>query len=150
MLSLLLLHAPFVLIILFSVVTDLKKRLIYDKVTLPGMLYFLLFHAIFNLPQWHMYVLAGLVLGGIHLLLAIVSKGQIGGGDIKLFTLIGFAIGWDGGFSIFIYTYLIAGLLALPFLIYIKFFRKREKAVMMPMAPFIALGVITFYLGESF
>ncbi|SDJ01774.1 prepilin peptidase [Natribacillus halophilus] len=146
MLSIFFLHIPFALIILFSAFTDLKKRLIYDKVTIPGMVYFLIFNAIIDISHFHHYLLGGLLLGGIHLFLAVVSQGQIGGGDIKLFALIGFAMGGEAGFTIFIYTYLIAGLWAIPYLIYIKVIRKQKNAPMVPLAPFIALGVLVFYL----
>ncbi|WP_160141705.1 prepilin peptidase [Salicibibacter halophilus] len=139
-------HLPFILIILISVFTDLKNRLIYDKVTLPGMIYFLVLHAIVDLSSLHHYIIAGLLLGGIHLFLAIISKGQIGGGDIKLFALIGFAMGWEAGFSIFIFTYLIAGLWAIPLFLYLKLSRKQATSHMVPLAPFIALGVLMFYI----
>ncbi|WP_160112482.1 A24 family peptidase [Salicibibacter kimchii] len=146
MLSILFFHLPFILIILFSSLTDLKYKLIYDKVTLPGMVYFLVFHAVVDFSTLHQYIFGGLLLGGIHLFLAILSKGQIGGGDIKLFALIGFAMGWEAAFSIFIFTYLIAGLWAIPLFLYVKLSRKQMKTHMVPLAPFIALGVFMFYM----
>lgn len=41
-------------------------------------------------------LLGGLALGGGYLLLALVSRGQMGGGDVKLAGLAGLALGWLG------------------------------------------------------
>jgi leader peptidase (prepilin peptidase)/N-methyltransferase len=41
-------------------------------------------------------LLGGLVLGGGYLVLALVSRGQLGGGDVKLAGGLGIALGWQG------------------------------------------------------
>jgi leader peptidase (prepilin peptidase)/N-methyltransferase len=41
-------------------------------------------------------LLGGLALGGVYLVLALVGRGQLGGGDIKLAGVAGLALGWLG------------------------------------------------------
>lgn len=47
-------------------------------------------------------LIGGLVLAGGYLLLALLSAGQVGGGDVKLAGLVGMALGWLGGRTVFI------------------------------------------------
>ncbi|GAK05930.1 leader peptidase [Geomicrobium sp. JCM 19037] len=137
-------YLPLFIVLIVSVYTDLKYRLIYDKWTLPSMVYFLVANAILDFSNVHMYVLGGILLGGIHLLLAIVSRGQVGGGDIKLFTVIGLALGLKAGMGVVFATYLIAGLWAIPYLIYQSFILKNKEVTMIPLAPFIAAGTACY------
>ena len=78
------------------VVLDLRSRLIPDVVTLPGIAYALLLAITLRTPPPTQAVL-GLALGGAGMwLLAAVSRGGVGGGDIKLVALLGAALGWQG------------------------------------------------------
>ena len=80
-------------LLVVSVLTDIREQLILDKVTLP-MLGLLVISRIFigTEPFWY-YLLGGGVGFLLLLLLAIVSKGGMGGGDIKLYAAIGVALG---------------------------------------------------------
>lgn len=140
---------PLLLIMIIAVYTDVRKRLIYDWLTLPGIVYFLLVHAVIHPSQWLDYVLGVVALGGITLLLAVFSKGQLGGGDIKLFALLGAALGWVGGGYVLLLTYLIAGLYAIPVWL-IRFFQKKKKRKEVPLAPFIAGGTSLMFLTVWF
>ena len=81
------------ILLVISVLTDIREQLILDKVTLP-MLGLLVITRIFigTEPFWY-YLLGGGVGFLLLLLLAIVSKGGMGGGDIKLYAAIGVALG---------------------------------------------------------
>ncbi len=81
------------ILLVISVLTDIREQLILDKVTLP-MLGLLVITRLFigTEPFWY-YLLGGVVGFLLLLLLAIVSKGGMGGGDIKLYAAIGVVLG---------------------------------------------------------
>lgn len=81
------------ILLIISVLTDIREQLILDAVTFP-MLGLLVISRIFigTEPFWF-YLLGGLIGFGLLLILAIVSKGGMGGGDIKLYAAIGVALG---------------------------------------------------------
>lgn len=79
------------------VVLDLRMRLIPDVITVPGLVYALGMAALTERdPTLAEAALGALVGGGLVLLVAIVSRGGVGGGDIKLTALLGAALGWRG------------------------------------------------------
>ncbi|AIM15775.1 hypothetical protein HW35_05160 [Bacillus sp. X1(2014)] len=80
-------------LLVISVLTDIRKQLILDIVTFPilgGLVISRLF--IGTEPFWY-YLLGGLVGFTLLFFIAIVSKGGMGGGDIKLYAAIGVALG---------------------------------------------------------
>jgi prepilin signal peptidase PulO-like enzyme (type II secretory pathway) len=81
------------ILLVVSVLTDIREQLILDMVTLP-MLGLLVITRLFigTEPFWH-YLLGRVIGFSLLLLLAIVSKGGMGGGDIKLYAAIGVALG---------------------------------------------------------
>lgn len=75
-------------------VTDLRHLIIPDRAVIPAMVsFFVLRLFIHPLPIWQ-YWLGFLVGGGFLLLLAIGSRGGMGGGDIKLMAMAGLVLGW--------------------------------------------------------
>lgn len=80
---------------------DLSVQRLPDRLVLPAypmLLAFLTIAAIVrgNSSALLRATLAGLALAGIYFALALVSRGRIGGGDIKLAGLVGLALGWLG------------------------------------------------------
>lgn len=96
--------------------TDWEQQVIFDKMLLPfavlGMLYALFFSAALL-----DHLLASIVGGIFFLLLAIVTRGGIGGGDIKLIAALGLWLGTDALKTITIAGILLGGLAALLFLL---------------------------------
>ncbi|MDF2682293.1 MAG: prepilin peptidase [Brevibacillus sp.] len=145
---------PILLVMVIAVYTDLRSRLIYDWLTLPGIAYFLVLHAFVHPEKWTIFALGAVVLGGSSLLMAMISNGQLGGGDIKLFTLVGAAVGWQAGLLVLGLTYLIAGVIVLPMWIASKLTGKKNVGREIPLAPFIAGGtslllLIVFFVSSS-
>ena len=105
---------PLLIALALIMVLDLRSRIIPDVITLPGTAYALLLAAGFRgaagFVEGGLGALAG---GAIVLLFAIVSRGGIGGGDIKLMAMLGAALGWKGAFIAFALSQITAGLLAL-------------------------------------
>ena len=82
------------------VVLDLRIRMIPDIITLPGLAYALGLAAVaVRSPTVIEAGVGALVGGGVVLLVAIVSRGGMGGGDIKLMAMLGAALGWRGALT---------------------------------------------------
>ena len=127
-------------------VSDLVYMLIPDKVLLFFCIPFLLLQIFTNDISW-LDAIAGAIIGfTILLLMAVVTGGGIGGGDIKLFALLGFGLGvklilLTLFFSI-VYGAIVGMLLMLA--------RKVKRRQAIPFGPFIALGAITsYYFGKE-
>jgi leader peptidase (prepilin peptidase)/N-methyltransferase len=80
---------------------DIAVQRLPDRLTLPlypGLIVLFGFAAVLNGDpvDFVRAVLGGLVLGGGYLLLALLSRGQLGGGDVKLAGALGIALGWLG------------------------------------------------------
>jgi leader peptidase (prepilin peptidase) / N-methyltransferase len=127
------------------IVSDINYMLIPDKILIWFAGIFLLERIIWPLtPWWNSILGAG---SGFLLLLiiAIISKGGMGGGDIKLYALLGFVLGFKlvllSFFLSTLYGAIIGGL-ALLFKVV-----KRKQPI--PFGPFIAAGTLTAYYWGS-
>jgi len=138
-------YVPLIIILGIATYTDLKERLIYNWLNFPGMLYFLVYHVLFNTSHLLVYILGFLVLGGVSFLIDLFTN-SIGGGDIKLFALIGMAVGLHTGLYVYFFSFATASFIGLPILILGKIFPNHIKIKNIPMAPFIALGTLITYI----
>lgn len=137
---------PLLILLTICVYTDLKRRLIYDWCTIPAMLYFLLVHLIAGSFVDSLLGLLGV--GVVIYALALITKGGIGGGDIKLYAALGAAFGFTGGLWIAAIATIAAALGAIPLLLIRRYRTLPAKYNELPMAPFIAAGtaaIAAFY-----
>lgn len=131
------------LISLFIIITvsDLAYMIIPDKVLLVFAGIFIIERIILPLsPWWDSF--AGAVAGFMILLfIALISKGGMGGGDIKLFALIGFVVGFKTMLLSFFFATFYGAFFGIAAMLlgYVK----RKQAI--PFGPFIALGTLTAY-----
>jgi leader peptidase (prepilin peptidase)/N-methyltransferase len=134
-------------------VIDLEQGLILNKVVYPGMVVALLL-ALVPRPELTMVIepgIASAALGGgigfaILLLIAIISRGGMGWGDVKLAALIGLATGFPLVFLAIIMGAILGGIVAVALVIAKK--RKRRETI--PFGPFLALAaMITMLWGSS-
>jgi leader peptidase (prepilin peptidase)/N-methyltransferase len=139
-------------------VIDLEQGLILNKVVYPSMVVALLLAL---LPQswltqeiWLTQTIKpGIVsaaLGGgigfvIFLLIALVSRGGMGWGDVKLAALIGLATGFPLVFLAVIMGAILGGIVAVALLIA----RRRKRREMIPFGPFLALAAMVTLLWGS-
>ena len=117
---------------------DLAHKIIPDVITLPGILAGLLASLLFT-PIGIGPALLGVVLGGgLFFLVALLSRGGMGGGDIKLIAMIGAFLGWQAVLvTIFLgacFGALVGGSLML--------LKKRGRKDPVPFGPFLALGAL--------
>jgi leader peptidase (prepilin peptidase) / N-methyltransferase len=136
------------LVSLFIIITvsDLKYMLIPDKILLFFAGVFLVERIFIPLSPWWDSLLGATVGFSLLLLISIVSKGGMGGGDIKLYALIGFVLGTKLVLmSLFIST-LLGALIGIIGIMVGVFERKKP----IPFGPFIALGsLIAYFYGNT-
>jgi leader peptidase (prepilin peptidase)/N-methyltransferase len=134
-------------------VIDLEHGLILNKVVYPGMVVALLL-ALVPEPGFSQLAamrVANAAIGGgigfaILLLIAIISRGGMGWGDVKLAALIGLATGFPRVFLAIIMGAILGGIVAVALVITKR--RKRRETI--PFGPFLALAaMITLLWGSN-
>jgi len=123
------------------IVSDIHYMLIPDKILIWFAGIFLLERIFLPLSPWWDSILGAVTGFSLLLLIAIVSKGGMGGGDVKLYALIGLVLGFKlvllSFFLSTLYGAVIGGLALL-----LKIVKKRQP---IPFGPFIAAGTLTAY-----
>ncbi|WP_286229280.1 prepilin peptidase [Neobacillus mesonae] len=135
------------LISMFMIITvsDIHYMIIPDKILIWFAGIFLLERIIWPLTPWWDSLL-GAVIGFILLLIiAIVSKGGMGFGDVKLYALLGLVLGTKLVLLSFFFSTLFGAVIGgLALLLKIV---KRKQPI--PFGPFIAAGTLTAYFWGS-
>jgi len=133
-------------------VIDLEHSLILNKVVYPGMVAALLL-ALYPWPWFSESIgmrVAYAALGGaagfaVFLLIALVSRGGMGWGDVKLAALMGLAIGFPLVFVAIIMAAILGGIVAVALMIA----KKRTRRQTIPFGPFLALAAMVTLLWGS-
>ncbi|ANU19194.1 prepilin peptidase [Planococcus plakortidis] len=137
----------FVSMLVIITVSDIAYMLIPDKVLLPFAMVLLVLRLFVPLDPWWDSLLGAAVGFSVLLLIATLSKGGMGGGDIKLFFVIGLALGTAGTLlTLFLASFIgaVAGIILLRV-------RKQGRKTPIPFGPSIALSAVLVYLwGEQF
>lgn len=133
------------LILTVAVYTDITTRMIPNGLTLTGLGIGLFIRlAMPELPMWE-YMLGGLMGFVLIFGIAVLSRGGIGGGDVKLFAVIGVFLGWEGFLLSLAFSSFIGVLYGMAFIIT----GKANQYTPIPFAPSILTGTIFAYLfGE--
>lgn len=127
-------------------VSDIAYMIIPDKVLLVFAGIFLLERMFIPLTPWWDSIIGGAIGFVLLLVIALVSKGGMGGGDIKLFALIGFVVGTKTLLLSFFFSTLLGAVLGLLGMA----FGLVKKGRPIPFGPFIAVGtLIAYYYGDS-
>jgi leader peptidase (prepilin peptidase)/N-methyltransferase len=133
-------------------VIDLEHGLILNKVVYPGMVVALLLALLPGswLTQWIIAGVANAALGGaigfvILFLIALVSRGGMGWGDVKLAALIGLATGFPLVFFSLIMGAILGGIVAVSLMIA----KKKTRRETIPFGPFLALAAMITLLWGS-
>ncbi|WP_173427608.1 prepilin peptidase [Mesobacillus campisalis] len=127
-------------------VSDLAYMIIPDKVLLFFAGIFLLERIFLPLTPWYDSLIGAAIGFGLLLLIALVSKGGMGGGDIKLFAVIGFVVGTKTVLLSFFLATLLGAVVGLAGMALGMV--KRGKPI--PFGPFIAAGtLVAYYFGNS-
>ena len=123
---------------------DIEHQIIPDVITLPGIAFGLIV-GIYTIG--YKDSLMGLFLGsGLFYLLAILSNGGMGGGDIKFIAAVGALLGWQKVLLVIFIGAFLGSIVGL-FLITIQ---KKSRKSTIPFGPFLAVGtLITLFYGNS-
>ncbi|MEC1748019.1 prepilin peptidase [Schinkia azotoformans] len=131
--------------LIIIVVSDIKYMLIPDKVLIFFAPLFIIERIFIPLDPWWNPILGAAIGFGLLLLIAIVSRGGMGGGDIKLFAILGLVLGWKLVLLAFFMSTLFGSIFGIIGLL----IKKVERGKPMPFGPYIALGtIVTYYWGE--
>lgn len=130
------------ILLVISVLTDIREKLILDIVTFPILGLLVISRLFIGVePLWY-YLLGGAVGFSLLLVIAIVSKGGMGGGDIKLYAAIGVALGPQLTIMSFVLASF-AGAIVGSILLVTGIVKRRQP---IPFGPFIYIGVLTAYI----
>jgi prepilin signal peptidase PulO-like enzyme (type II secretory pathway) len=129
-------------VLVLAVMTDLRQKLILDRVTLPVVVMLLIMRMFVGEYSFWFYVIGGMVGFALLLVIAIISKGGMGGGDIKLYAAIGLALGpWLTMMSLVLASF-IGAFVGLTLIL----LGRVQRRDFIPFAPFIWLGTLVAYL----
>lgn len=132
-------------LLIIILVSDVAYMIIPDKVLLVFAGIFLLERIFIPITPWWGSLIGAAIGFSLLLAIAVISKGGMGGGDIKLFALLGFVLGTKTVLLAFFLSTLLGALIGIIGLSIGVF--KRKKPI--PFGPFIATGsMIAYYYGD--
>lgn len=133
---------------------DLDFQIIPDSITLPGILIGLIAGSLI-LPdpfsRWSLLGYKASISGALtgfvlFYIVAVLSRGGMGGGDIKMMAMVGALMGWK---SVLLTTFL-GSLLGSVWGISLMVFKGKGRKTKIPFGPFLAAGVIiTLFSGQE-
>ena len=126
----------------FVTVTDFEQYVIFDIMLLPFSIIGICYTLYLQLPLGE-HVAAALGGGLLFFLLAVITKGAIGGGDIKLVTAMGLWLGYRSLLTVIMYGFLAGGAAALLMLLT----KQKQRKSYFAYGPYFALSGIGILLG---
>lgn len=133
---------------------DLDFQIIPDTITLPGILIGLACSIFILIDPYNRpanigimnSVIGALIGGGSFYLIALLSRGGMGGGDIKMMGMVGAFLGWKG----VLMTTFIASLTGSVVGISLMVFKGKGRKAKVPFGPFLALGsLVSLFWGQE-
>lgn len=128
-------------LLLLIIATDFEQYCIFNDMIIPLAAGGALCSALF-LPIAIDHLIAAAAGGVLFLIIAILSRGALGGGDIKLIACLGLWLGTDALFAVSMIGIILGGLVALLLLLTGK--KKRKSAF--AYGPYFALTTIALFL----
>jgi len=125
---------------------DLEHQLIPDRITLPGIAAGFVGNVVLNGGAWFDSLLGILLGGGVFFLIIVVSRGGMGGGDMKLGAMLGAFLGWKFLLLGLFLAAFLGGAVATALLVTGRKGRKDP----LPFGPFLAFGAaVSLFWGEG-
>jgi len=142
---------PFAMVMIAVTLSDIRYHIIPDKITYPAIILFILLRLwIHPLPLWN-YFFAVFLIFSILVILNVMSerifhKVGMGGGDLKLFLLIGIVLGWQNTLLALFLSSAVGSILGI-LLIALRIIQRKQ---MIPYGPFIFIGTMfAYFLGNQ-
>ena len=130
---------------------DLKHMIIPDSLNIGllilGLIYRIFRYNIYNIPiNIINSILALIVPSGVFMLIILISKGGMGGGDMKLIGVLGFILGLKEITLTMFLSFLLGAIIS----IFLLLFNIKGKKDPIPFGPFICLAfMITVFWGDK-
>lgn len=123
---------------------DLKSGLIYNKILLVMAISAIIFDLSGILIEIDQAMIAAFIGFVIMYVTFILSRGGLGGGDVKFTFVLGLWLGLDGLLIAIFLSTIFASIVGL-----ITFAIKRSLKIKLPFAPFMSLGAVTAYFFKE-
>ena len=136
--------AIYTIFLLTMLCSDIEQQIIFDKQLALFAMFGLLRSLLFSLP-WEQHLLAALAGGLSFLLLAILTRGGIGGGDIKLIAALGLWLGGEALKLTALGGIIIGGLWALGAIAV----KKKKRTDFIPYAPAFIIAAFALYILQA-
>ncbi len=125
---------------------DLKERIIPNGLTGFGLVAGLVFPIVFNNCSAADALSGFAIGGGTLLIIAIISRGNLGGGDIKLMAVVGLFVGWRSTLVALFVSFISGGC----FGIFMLITGKKKGKDQVPFGPFISgAAIVALFWGEQ-
>ena len=134
------LMAAFFLLMLMTV-TDFEQYMLFDAMTLPLAIIGLTRIVWLGLDFWD-GISAAILGGGIFVLPALILKGGVGGGDVKLIAALGLWLGGEGLLNVVLLGSILGGVTA----VFMILFKKKTWRGYFAYGPYFTLTAIYFLL----
>ncbi|MCM3568387.1 A24 family peptidase [Neobacillus mesonae] len=129
-------------LLIISVLTDIRKQVILDAVTLPMLGVLTIIRLFIGNESFWYYLIGGIVGFLLLFLIAIVSKGGMGGGDIKLYAAIGIVLG--PGLTVM--SLVLASFVGAIAGLFLMMIGKLKRGQPIAFGPFIMIGTLFSYV----
>ncbi|MEH7439889.1 prepilin peptidase [Neobacillus drentensis] len=127
------------------IVSDIHYMIIPDKILIWFAGIFLLERIVWPLTPWWDSLLGAVTGFSLLLVIALISKGGMGFGDVKLYALLGFILGFKLVLLSFLLSTLYGAVLG-GLAMLLRFVKRRQP---IPFGPFIAAGTLSAYYWGS-
>ncbi|MEK4084708.1 prepilin peptidase [Psychrobacillus sp. FSL K6-1415] len=135
----------FISLLVIITVSDIAYMLIPDKILIFFLIPLIVLRVFVPLSPWWDSIIGAFVGFGVLFLIAVVSKGGMGGGDIKLFFVIGLVLGWIPT----LLTLFLASIIGTVVGIISLRRTKQGRKTPIPFGPSIAIAaIISYFYGE--
>ncbi|WP_333870589.1 prepilin peptidase [Desulforamulus putei] len=125
---------------------DFDHRIIPDEINLFLILTGLLLQGLQSFDALVSGIIGGLMGGGLLLVIAVLSRGGLGGGDIKLVTGIGVFLGWKLLLVSLFVSFILGSLVGIAWVL----FKNKGLKTAVPFGPFLSIGaIIAVFYGQQ-
>jgi len=127
-------------LLVLMTITDFEQYMLFDVMTMP-LAFFGAFYAWVNDILLENFI-AAIIGGGFFLLLTIITRGALGGGDVKLIFGLGFYLGAEKLLDVVLYGSIFGGLAGLTMILT----KKKDRKSYFAYGPYFTLTAIYFLL----
>lgn len=131
----------FVFFLVLYTVTDFEQQVIFDQQILPFAVLGLLSIPLLGRP-WGDHIIAGLLGFAVFLAIAVVTRGAVGGGDIKLVGALGLWLGSNQLLMVVLFGTILGGVAALVLLAT----KRRKRGEMFAYGPYFTIVALALAL----